>query len=344
MPALKPAYLVHGDDHGAIAERRANLKALGERHGGAAAVEVLAGEAASPQGAALSLSAMTFALQALAPGEVGRVIIVDGVERWKQAEIERDLAPSLSRMPPDTTIALFAREDARAKAPQILHELVQGAAGQVIAHISVKPWELPRWARAQASRLGIALDAEAAKALVARVGERQQRLLRELEKIALELRAGPRTPVSLGVEELESRASSSAERKVFTLADALVQGERQHALAAYLELDAQGESFSGLLYLIASRLREALSVCERLAAGESAAAVSRSLRMPPKIAQRFVSKLASADETALRRSLGVLADLELDLRGGERVVPQSRPGGSLAEQTLAVLTVEAIAR
>jgi DNA polymerase III delta subunit len=30
MPSLKPAYLIHGDDHGAIGERRARLKALGE--------------------------------------------------------------------------------------------------------------------------------------------------------------------------------------------------------------------------------------------------------------------------------------------------------------------------
>ncbi len=52
--------------------------------------------------------------------------------------------------------------------------------------MNVKPWELPKWVRAQATGIGLALDTEAAKALVAQVGERQQRLLRELEKLALE--------------------------------------------------------------------------------------------------------------------------------------------------------------
>ena len=52
--------------------------------------------------------------------------------------------------------------------------------------MTVKPWELPKWAREQAARIGLSLDAAAAKALVAQVGERQQRLLRELEKLALE--------------------------------------------------------------------------------------------------------------------------------------------------------------
>ena len=49
----------------------------------------------------------------------------------------------------------------------------------------MKPWELAGWVREQAARMGMSLDAAAAKALVAQVGERQQRLLRELEKLAL---------------------------------------------------------------------------------------------------------------------------------------------------------------
>ena len=56
MPALKPAYLIHGDDHGAIAERRSRLKALAESDGDAGSVELLDGEAGTPEGVALVLS------------------------------------------------------------------------------------------------------------------------------------------------------------------------------------------------------------------------------------------------------------------------------------------------
>ncbi|MHB1537844.1 MAG: DNA polymerase III subunit delta [Solirubrobacteraceae bacterium] len=369
MPSLKPVYLVHGEDHGAVAERRASLRALGERHGGASAVEVLAGEAASPRGVALALSTFTFALGGAEAGGVGRVIIVDGVERWKQVEVQRDLAPAFSPMPPGTTVALFAREDGRAKAPGAVHELVKAAGGQIVAHGNVKPWELPRWVRGEASRLGLALDAPAAKALVDQVGERQQRLLRELEKLALELaerrvgdvqreagakrgadakRGGGETPSGQGKpirvdsEWIEARATASAERKAYTLADALLAGERERALRIYLELSARGESLSGLLYLIAARLRDALAVVERLRAGEGGGAVARSLRMPPKAAQRFVASLEHADEHALERALGRLADLELDLRGGERLAPQRRPDAALSEQTLALATIAAM--
>src|SRR5208282_6305318 len=97
-----------------------------------------------------------------------RVIIADGAERWSKAEVEKQLAPALAQMPPDTTVALFAREDQRAKAPAALHEAVKRAGGQVVAQMTVKPWELPKWVREQGQRLGLELDAAAAKALVAR--------------------------------------------------------------------------------------------------------------------------------------------------------------------------------
>jgi DNA polymerase-3 subunit delta len=45
---LKPAYLIHGEDHGAVAERRARLRALAQAEGGAASVELLEGDAATP--------------------------------------------------------------------------------------------------------------------------------------------------------------------------------------------------------------------------------------------------------------------------------------------------------
>ncbi len=124
MAALKPAYLIHGDDHGAIAERRAGLRALAERsEGGMAGTELLEGDAATPAGAAAALAAMTLA--------VGRrVIIVEGAERWRQADVEQQLAPALAAMPPETTLAVFAREEARAKAPAALHEAVSGRAGR----------------------------------------------------------------------------------------------------------------------------------------------------------------------------------------------------------------------
>ena len=334
MPELKPAYLIHGDDHGAVAERRAGLRALAERaQGGGASIELLEGDAATPAGVAAALAAMTLA--------VGRrVIIVEGVERWRQDDVSKHLASALAQMPPDTTLALFAREEARTSAPAALHDAVKRAGGQVVAQMTVKPWELPRWAREQATRLGLSLDAAAAKALVAQVGERQQRLLRELEKLALESAAAP---TRIGVEDIERRAAHSNEWRAYALADALVGQDARAATRSYVRLRQQGERLSGLTYLIAQRLRDALAVALRLQAGESAAEVRRSLRMPARAAERFVADVARSDVERLRGALATLAELELDSRGGAPLRGSRGALAALDEDTLALRAIERIA-
>jgi DNA polymerase-3 subunit delta len=337
MTELKPAYLIHGDDHGAVAERRAGLRALAEGgQGGSASVEVLEGDSATPLGVAAAMSTMTLAIGR-------RVIIVEGVERWRQADVETQLAPAVAEMPPDTTLALFAREEARAKAPAAVHEAVKRAGGQIVAQMTVKPWELVKWARTQAARLGLELDAAAAKALVAQVGERQQRLLRELEKLALEGDPPGAASRPVGVQDVELRTAHSAEWRAYGLADALVAGDRLEATRSYLRLREQGERLSGLLYLMAARLRDALAVALRLQAGESEAEVKRSLRMPARAAERFVADVARTDPERLRAALATLADLELDSRGGAPLLASRTLVAGLAEDTIAVRAIESIA-
>jgi DNA polymerase III subunit delta len=334
MADLKPAYLIHGDDHGAVAERRAGLKALAEQQGDAGSVEALDGEAGTPAGVALALSAMTFAIGR-------RVIVVDGVERWKQGDVEQHLTAAMAQMPPDTTVALFAREENRSKAPAAVHEAVKRAGGQIVAQGTVKPWELPKWAREQATRIGISLDAAAANALVAQVGGRQQRLLRELEKLALEVEVEGETQ-RVSVQDIERRAAHSAEWRSFALADALVGGDTAQATLAYLRVRRQGERLAGLTYLMAQRIREALQIALRLQAGESVGDVRRGLRMPPRAAERFVADIAKADPERLRRALGALADMELDSRGGAAIGSSRSPLATLDEDTIALHAIEQI--
>jgi DNA polymerase-3 subunit delta len=337
MAELKPAYLIHGDDHGAIAERRAGLRALAERQGaGAVSVELLEGEAGTP--AAVGQALLTLTLPSTA--ELSRVILVEGVERWRQADVEKYLAPAMAEMPPDTTLALFAREENRAKAPVAVHEAVRRAGGQVVAQASVKPWELVGWVGEQAARMGMSLDGAAAKALVDQVGDRQQRLLRELEKLALE--GDPGTGVEVGVEDLHRRVAHSAQWRTFSLADALVATDTREAMLSYLRLRQQGERLSGLIYIMAQRLREALEVALRLRAGESVAEVKRGLRMPARAAQRFVADVAGTDPDRLRQALAVLADLELDSRGGAVLQSSRSVLAGLEEDTLTLRAIEAI--
>jgi DNA polymerase-3 subunit delta len=322
VPTFLAAYLIHGDDHGRLGERRARLRAMAEAAAGSAGVEVYEGEACTPEAIATALASMTFALGR-------RFVIADGVERWKDADVA-PVAAALKGADPETlTVAFFAREDAKLKAPPKLHAAVKAAGGKVDSELAVKPWHLPGWVREQAAGLGLTLDRDGSHALVAQVGERQQRLLRELEKLALEHGAG----AQLTVEDVQEACASSAERRVWTLTDALVAGDRRAATRLLLELRGQGERLPGMTFTIARKLREALAVAEALQAGQSPAQVKKGLRMGPRQASKLVSDVGRRDPDAFRRALAALADFELESRGG----PGGRGGAN--EETAALRAV-----
>ena len=158
VPTFKPAYLIHGDEHGRISERRARLRALAEAESGTGGVEVFEGDRATPETVALALCAMTFAIGR-------RFLIVDGVERWKDADIESTLAPVMADIAPDTTVAFFAREEGRTKVSPKLVAAVKKAGGDVDAETALKPKELPKWVVAEGARLGVKVEGAAARAL-----------------------------------------------------------------------------------------------------------------------------------------------------------------------------------
>jgi DNA polymerase III subunit delta len=324
MARFKPAYLIHGDDHGRIAERRARLRSLAEKESGAQGVELLEGDSATPDTVAASLSVMTFAIGR-------RFVVVDGVERWKDKDMDR-LEAALAAVPPDTTVAFFAREDNRAQAPKRLYNAVRKAGGDIAAEQNVKPWELPKWVIAHARELGLTLEPDAARALIAQVGDRQQRLLRELEKLALGTGSGSR----IDVAQIEAQTAPSAERRAWSLADALVAGDGAAAERTYLALRAQGERLPGLIYSMAQRVRTALEVAAGVEAGESDSQVKRRLRMPPRAADRLIADARRAGTARLRRAMEEIADLELASRGGG-------PGGGASEDTAAIVALQRIA-
>jgi len=327
-PSFKPAYLIHGDDHGRLAERRARLRELAESISGTEGVELLEGDEATAERAAAALDAMTLTLSR-------RFIIVDGAERWKDKELDA-LVASLAAMPPETTIAFFAREESRYKAPDRLHAAVRDAGGDISPESSVKPWELPKWAMARAREMGLELEPDGARALVSHVGDRQQRLLRELEKLALGIDdpdpARPAEP--LDADAVERLTASSAERRAWTVADAVVAGETRSAVSAYLQLRQQGERLPGLLYWISQRVRTAHEVAAALDAGEPPAQVKRRLRMPSRAADRLIADAQRAGSERLAEAICEIADLELASRGGG-----VSGGGVRGEDTAALVSI-----
>jgi DNA polymerase-3 subunit delta len=168
--------------------------------------------------------------------------------------------------------------------------LVEAAGGECRQYSAPKPWEMPKWVLERATEYGLHLDLEAAKALVAAVGTRQQRLVREVEKLALT--AHPRT--SLQAEEVERLSAGTSSRQAYDLAD---------------------ERPARLVFPVVRRLREVHRAASLLDAGVPEQKVSGAMKMPPWAAKRTLARARQADRDRLERAICLFADLEVELRG-----------------------------
>jgi DNA polymerase-3 subunit delta len=300
MASLKPVYLVCGDDDPKIDAWRTRVRRRAEEENGPGALETFDARTDKPEVVAAALATLTFAA-----GD--RYLLVDGAEAWKAGELE-PLERALEGMAEGTVLVLVARGKPLAR----LGKAVEKAGGEQHEYAAPKPWELPKWAVQRAAEEGLKLDHEAAKALVATVGTRQQRIAREVERLAV--LAHPHTQLS--ADQVRRLASGEAQQQVYDLADALVAGDVTASLALAERLTGGDERPSKLIFPIVRRIRDVHRAAELLDAGVPESKVAAAMKMPPWATKRALAQAKKADRDALARALCAFAELEVELRGG----------------------------
>jgi DNA polymerase-3 subunit delta len=301
---MKPLYLIAGTDEAKIDATRARLRARAEREGGPGALEVF--EPGEGKGMP-DHEALLAAVPAMSLIGTRRYLLADGVERWRDRQLEPVLA-ALGELPPDLTLVLICRD----KAPAKLAKAVQAADGEIHEFEAPKAREMPRVLVAEAQRLGFRLEPAAARLLVERMGASPLRLRNELERLALWAGEGGDVTAS----DLEAMVADTSEAAVWSLSDALVEGDAAAALRIAERLIGQGENVTGLIYGLASRLRSACAAAAQLEEGIAPKQVESSLKMHPYAAKQLVARLRDANLGDLRTATEALADLELWCRGG----------------------------
>ncbi|HEX6713297.1 MAG TPA: DNA polymerase III subunit delta [Thermoleophilaceae bacterium] len=318
MAHLKPVYLVGGDDDVKIDAWRGRVKRRAEEEGGQGSLEQHDAGALPPDALAADLAALTFATGT-------RYMLIEGVETWKAAQLD-PLEKALADMPPETVLVLIARGKAQAR----LAKAVEKAGGEVRDYEAPNARSLGKWTIERAAEQNLKIDAEGARTLVQLVGPRQQRLAREVERLAL--LAYPEG--KLDARQLAEMAAGEHELQAYELADAIVAGDQRHALAVAERLTVQGEAPGRLLYSVVRRLRDVHRAAELLDAGMTESEAAGKLGMPPWLAKRMISAAKKAGRHALENAICAFAKLEIDLRGGGL-----RADFSLDEQTALSLAI-----
>ncbi|HEX6457159.1 MAG TPA: DNA polymerase III subunit delta [Solirubrobacterales bacterium] len=301
---MRALYLIAGTDEAKIDATRARLRARAEREGGSAALEVF--EPGEGKGMP-DHEALLAAIPAMSLMGPRRYLLADGVERWRDRQLDPVVA-ALGELPPDLTLVLICRDRASAK----LAKAVKAAKGEIHEFEAPKAREMPRVLVGEAQRLGFRLEPAAARMLVERMGSNPLRLRNELERLALWAGEGGEVTAS----DLQEMVADTSEAAVWSLSDALIEGDAAAALRIGERLIGQGENVTGLIYGLASRLRGACAAAAQLEEGIPPKQVESSLKMHPYAAKQLVGRLRDASLADLRMATETLADLELWCRGG----------------------------
>jgi DNA polymerase-3 subunit delta len=301
---LASLYLIAGTDQAKIDATRARLRARAEGDGGAGALEVF--EPNEGRGGP-DHEALLTAIPAMSLTEARRYLLADGVERWRDKQLEAVVA-AIGALPPDLTVVLIAR----AKAPAKLVKAVKGASGEIHEFEAPKAREMPRLLVGDAKRLGFDLEPAAARVLVDRMGPNPVRLRNELERLALWAGQGGRVTSA----DLDAMVSDTSEAAVWALSDALLERDPAQAGSIAERLISQGENVTGLIYGLASRLRKACAAAVLIEEGVPPKQVESGLGMHPYAARQLVARLGRTTLDDLHEATIALADLEVWCRGG----------------------------
>ncbi len=290
MADLKPAYLVHGDDEAKLDSWRRRLRVRAGTDGPETTLEVLAGDALTGDAFAEATGALTLTVGP-------RYVLADGVDRWKDKDVQQ-AAEALKSLPAETVVLLIApgkvsrRRGSASKgpAPDALVKAVTAIGGEVQLCEAPTPAKYPAWVVREGAELGLVVSEDAAQALVARIGTdehrnvRQRRLMRELEKLAVYAPDGGR----VDRETVEAATMSDVEARAYELADAVIEGDRERALVLAEDLRDRGVE---MMHIVFAMLQAAPAGAARRRDARIRAPPSR--RSPPRCGCRHSSPTRS---------------------------------------------------
>jgi DNA polymerase-3 subunit delta len=298
---FRPVYYFVGEDASARAEAAAALKSALNCDGFNYAY--FPGDAAG-QVAAVITEAMT-----LPVFSDRRLVVVESAKL--PAEARTALAGYLKSPSPSTSLVLFSEE----RKLDIRDALIKAAAaaGAVCLFKPLREEDAMARLQAEARRIGKALGAEAAEALVAEAGTDWAILKQELEKAALFAAQAQ----EIGPEHIAACLGYQKNTDPFAL-PRLIQTRQLKAALTHLErLFQEGkpddQAFRALSQ-ISSSVHKQLRAKRMLKAGRSEAEIFSALRLNSYWDRDYLSFLKRLSEVRLRRDLGACLEAEVSLK------------------------------
>lgn len=315
---LEAAYLIAGSDRPKIDRAVERLRGRFD----ADAVELHSASELTGEGAVATCNALGL----FAAG--GRLVLVEGVEAWKAADLKPVVA-YLRSPAPETTLALVGGELGK-DAP--LAKAVLAAKGQVLL------WDVPKrglqkWIGEQFRLHGASAEPEACRTLLELVGDDIYELTSEVDKLTT-WADGER----IGSADVERLVAARAETTNFALTDAF--GARDtvavlHAAEGLLERsgDPRSRTIPRVVSILTSHVSRLRSVQALEASGVAAKDAAVTLRQHPYYVSKLYEQARNYGAGELGQVTVRLAALDHALKGGSHLSPELE-----LERTLVAIT------
>jgi DNA polymerase III subunit delta len=311
--ALLPVYLLTGTDR---PKHRRALHRLRDRFG-ADATETLDAGSASGDDAVAACNAL-----GLFAGDGGRLVIVQGVETWRKADVEA-VGAYLKAPAPGAVLAFVAEDTIKNAALVALCE----KQGQVLQFDVPKPANLHAWVRGEFERLGANADAEAARALVELCGDDVIALATEVDKIVAWSGGEP-----ISRRDVEELAAGGREAAAWALSDAWGARDLPAVLRACEAALERKDPFLLAVSLAShvGRVRAAQALAEE---GLRSKEVAARLKIKEFPARKALGHAQNYTREELEGALVMLAELDAAIKGASRLSAELE-----LERTLVAIT------
>jgi DNA polymerase-3 subunit delta len=314
---LQAAYLIAGSDGPKVERAVARLRSRFD----AEAVEVHHTDATSGDDAVAACNALGLF------GGGARLVLVEGVEAWKAADV-KPVAAYVGSPAPGTTLALVGSE-LKKDAP--LAKAIAGHGTVLLWDVSAK--KIPQWIADQFNLHSVRAEPQACRLLADLVGADLHELAGEVDKLATY--AGGESVTEADVEAL---VTPRAESPPWALTDAWGARDLAGVLgAAERMLDRTGDPVSRTLPRLVGSLtkhvRNARAIQRLEEQGLSSGEAASRLGMKPYPAQKLYAQVRNFSPAELDDALVRLADLDHALKGGSRLATELELDRALVEIT-----------
>jgi len=310
---LKAVYLLAGSDRPKVERAVERLRA----HFDVEAVERVWASEASGEEAVAACNALGLF------GGGSRLVLVEGVDRWKAADTKA-IADYLRSPTPETVLALVGEE---VKKDSALAKAC-AKAGDVLLYETPRR-NLASWVADQFGREGARAEPEACRMLVELVGDDLVDLATEVGKLATwadgdEIREG----------DVEALVASRAETPPWTLTDAWARRDAGAVLAACERILTSGDRTpSGLVWQLADHVGLVRACRDFARDGVSVSEAAKRLRKKEYPVRKAFGQAEAFSDAELDAAVARLAGLDLAVKGGSKL-----PDDLELERTLVAIT------